>query len=303
MKKLTRKLFISVLVAVFAFVALGTSTYAWITLSTAAQIQTFEAKVEAGDAGIELSENYGTVFTALAGDAEQATKAIEQSIWKTDLTLSDTLKNSFVALDDVTTDDGVVFVDYKPAIVDGKNVMVKDEAGSANGKYIEFSVWVKRSNTTSTTATNIKVNTAKVVFTKGTTVDGTFTYNNAGTPTPAENLFATNALRMSITGNLGNTVIYEQNTTTDDNTAGSVANGYAHEYAKSQDISIEYVKPAYEAQAIQATTGADSATIVTIDGSEVAEIKIRLWIEGWDNECHAQILTQSFSVALGFEIA
>ena len=58
MKKLTRKLFISVLVAVFAFVALGTSTYAWITMSTTAEVTAFEAEVSAGEAGIELSENY-----------------------------------------------------------------------------------------------------------------------------------------------------------------------------------------------------------------------------------------------------
>ena len=247
---------------------------------------------------MQRSEDYGAVLESLSGDTA---KAIEQSIWKTDLTLSEALTDGFEELDDVTTNDGVTFFDYTPSIDgEGNNVMVNGGAGSADGKYIEFSVWVKRSNTTATDATNIRVNTAKVVFTKGTTADGTFTYNNAGTPTPADNLFATNALRMSITGNLGNTVIYEQNTTTDSNTAGSDANGYAHKYAESQDISIVYDEPDYEAQTIQATTGADSAAIVTINGSDVAEIKIRLWIEGWDNECHAQILTQSFSVALGF---
>ena len=85
MKKLTRKLFISVLVAVFAFVALGTSTYAWITMSNTAEVAAFEATVDAGEAGIELSEDYGAKLEEAADDV---TEAVKNSTWATVLNLS-----------------------------------------------------------------------------------------------------------------------------------------------------------------------------------------------------------------------
>ena len=55
MKKLTRKLFISILSMAFAVIAIGTTTFAWITISTTAKVEEFSANVEAGAGGIELS--------------------------------------------------------------------------------------------------------------------------------------------------------------------------------------------------------------------------------------------------------
>lgn len=316
MKKLTRKLFISVLVAVFAFVALGTSTYAWITLSNNAEVNAFEAKVEAGEAGIELSENYKAPDSTLTGDALAAAKqtAIEAATWKTSLTLSKDFTTTL--LNDLTmdfTNDGMTFSDYVAQYdeTSGKNSMVKTTANVvANEDYIEFSIWMKRTNSTNDSGTTtVKVNGAKVVFETVGDPEATFTY--AGNT--AQNLLAINAARLSITGNTGTdykakTVIYEQKV--DDkvdaelrNTAGwDIATGFAHKYAASQDIEIGTEVPKYEAKQSENSAN-DSGNIITLTGNDPVEIKVRVWIEGWDNECHAQILTQSFKVAFGFEIA
>ena len=120
MKKLTRKLFISVLVAVFAFVALGTSTYAWITMSTTAEVQQFEAEVAAGTAGIELSEDGFTNWGAII-----------------------TLEEDFTGqkLDDLTSQDGITFTNLKAV----GSSMTEESVGGEQG-YIEFSVWIRQTN-------------------------------------------------------------------------------------------------------------------------------------------------------------
>ena len=303
MKKLTRKLFISVLVAVFAFVALGTSTYAWITLSNNAEVNAFEAQIEAGEAGIELSEDY-------AGDVEAAK-------WTTSLTLTGPFTTK---LNDVTmeydADGNMKFYDFKSVYDEdeGKNSMEIDKVDNlpqAEVDYIEFSIWMKRTNSTDALATTtVKVNGAKVAFAlpEGASAEGEFTYKNGDTTVSQSNLYAYNAARLSITAVVDgeeekdNTVIYEQKAGTDpetENTAGYSATGFAHKYAESQDITIEGTGPAYS-NVLQA--GNDSEGFIVLTGNDPVELKVRVWIEGWDNECHAQILTQKLSVAFGFEI-
>ena len=64
-KNLTKKLFLSVLTLAFAVISLGASTYAWFTMSKNAQINAFEAEVQAGE-GIEIA----VTPTATIGDAQ-----------------------------------------------------------------------------------------------------------------------------------------------------------------------------------------------------------------------------------------
>ena len=54
MTKMTRKLLLSIITVVLTVVALGTTTFAWFTLTNTAQIQEFEAKIIA-DSGIEIA--------------------------------------------------------------------------------------------------------------------------------------------------------------------------------------------------------------------------------------------------------
>ena len=54
MKNLTRKLMLSIVAIALVVIALGTSTFAWFTLSNKASVGQFNAEVTAGQ-GMELS--------------------------------------------------------------------------------------------------------------------------------------------------------------------------------------------------------------------------------------------------------
>ena len=284
MKKLTRKLFISVLVAVFAFVALGTSTYAWITISTTADVTAFEATVDAGKAGIELSE------TGADGT------------WASVLTLKEDFTAEDYLLDDLTTTNGTEFKNF---VAEGNTM--KEAAENATTGFIKYTIQMRRSSQSQGTTT-VKVDGSKVVFTKGA-YTGQFTYTPNGSDTPVtstDSLYATNALRLSIVGNnaTNNVVIYEQAKNNDNNTTEiDPTNGFAHKYAKDQGINLVGTAPIYETLKAGTTDVAnDSGAIITLTDQTPVEITFYLWIEGWDNECHANILKQSFSVQFGFEI-
>ena len=300
MKKLTRKLFISVLVAVFAFVALGTSTYAWITMSTTAEVTAFEAEVSAGEAGIELSENYDE-----AGPTN--------STWLSVLTLQNL---PTVALNDLTTTDGIKFYDFSsnPTTEAGfSSEMTQNSTAqgyvddvytyNSNLGYIEHSIYIRRSSQTTGTTT-VCVDGSEVVFAPGTGESGDFTYIPKGqsTATTIDNLFATNALRLSITGNTA-TAIYEQKEGENGNTLACANDGFAHSYAASQGIKLPTATLSYTTYKAGTTDDTqDSTTIITLTDQEPVKVTFRVWIEGWDNECHAQILTQKLSVKFGFRI-
>ncbi|MGI6728746.1 MAG: hypothetical protein ACOX5P_00560 [Bacilli bacterium] len=54
MRKLTTKLLFAIISAAFALVALGTTTFAWFTISNTASVSQFSAQVTAGQ-GLEIS--------------------------------------------------------------------------------------------------------------------------------------------------------------------------------------------------------------------------------------------------------
>ena len=281
MKKLTRKLFISVLVAVFAFVALGTSTYAWITISTTAEVNAFEATVDAGEAGIELSEsgNDGT--------------------WTSVLTLS--TASTDVALDDLTTKDGETFYN----LVAAGNVMSLDTNPTTEG-FITKTFYIRKSPN-SNGSINVVVNGSAVAFKPvGDSITATGVYGEV----QAENLYASNAARFSLAFDDAVKAVYQQAAETkstkaeweyNGNTLGYSVDGFAHKYAESQKITLPSINTTTDLPTTLAA-GEDSGVVLTLDDSTPVEVTLRIWIEGWDNECHEKVLKQTFSVAFGFKV-
>ena len=290
MKKLTRKLFISVLVAVFAFVALGTSTYAWITINTTAEVQEFEATVDAGTAGIELCE----------------VEALNPN-WSAVLELKEDFTTTGKALNDLTSADGKTFYDM---VSNGSQMSLKAEQVTDEKGYIEFQIKIRRTNVAAddTGETKVKIDGSKVKFIQNAEAGANeYTYVDAnGVAKESDALYATNALRMSLTWEKeGKTVIYQQKEDTtgapaDGNTLGYAAGGFAHVYAADQGITVDTSQYAEPTKVYQC--GEDVLEFITLTGATEETITVRLWIEGWDNECHSKILSQSFSVAFGFGI-
>ena len=296
MKKLTRKLFISVLVAVFAFVALGTSTYAWITMSTTAEVTAFDVSVDAGAAGIELTEVY---------DPAKPT----ESTWVSVLTLQSVPTTK---LNDLTSEDGTTFYDFTSGDYTGPDTdkytsEMKQAGTKATSGWFEKEIWIRRSGETTGT-TKVIVDGAKVVFDSGAEV-GTASYTPTGknSAVSATTILASNCARLSVEGNTG-TAIYQQDgealaADTDSyakNTLGYSEFGFAHKYAENQGIYLDDAG-IYDAVNNALKAGKDNSTeIITLTDSTPVKLTIRVWIEGWDNECHANVLNQSFSIAFGF---
>ncbi len=117
MTKLSRKLLLSVLTVAFALITLGATTFAWFTLSTKAEVQTFNVDVTSG-AGIEISadgSNYSNYISS-----QQVYAAITRA-------------ESSTVLDHVTSPDGINF-----------NVIENNESfKKAQGGWTEFNLWFR----------------------------------------------------------------------------------------------------------------------------------------------------------------
>ena len=64
MSKMTRKLFLSVIAVVLTVFALGSTTFAWFTLTSTASVEAFEAEI-VSDSGIELALVYDDIADPL----------------------------------------------------------------------------------------------------------------------------------------------------------------------------------------------------------------------------------------------
>lgn len=281
MKKLTRKLFISILSMAFAVIAIGTTTFAWITVSTTATIKPFNGTVEAGVSGIELSTDGGNT-------------------WQSSIDLAELITDTaFAKFSDITTSNGAKFYEYSFSSEGADSTEL-----ATNEKYIEVSFLIRRSDWNSSSG-QLPVYVENVVFESA--IDGNdfgyeLEYDMEGYTKGETYDFLTvaNAARLLISIAGGETVVYEQ-AAEDGNTVGYSANGFAHLYwsKKNPDIALpQYSAPAY---GTTLKTGDTSGQIIGLgDAEEGYEVIVRVWIEGFDNECHAKILGQSLTINFGF---
>ena len=290
MKKLTRKLFISILSMAFAVIAIGTTTFAWITVSNTAKIEQFSGQVEAGESGIELSWT-----------------SAETGQWYTSLDLTDSTDfTNFSKFSDLTSSDGKTIKEY----VFGDTA----STGDAAGKYIEVTFYMRRSDyknvasgASDSDLLSVYVDSKAVSF--ETYVDSqkiisssyTCEYDDIVDENPVTNLLVSNAARLSLS-TTNYTAIYEQSSSTEDNTVNTTNEAYKTGFAYKYWVKKMGANslPTYEASINTQQAGQTSNTLIAKLGNAPVAVTVRVWVEGWDNECHAQILNQTLKVALGF---
>lgn len=288
MKKLTRKLFISILSMAFAVIAIGTTTFAWITISTTAEVNAFEASVETGAGGIELSWDEQTWTTLLDGVMEKDSTGNYKHI-----------NNEFIAFSDICfegkTSDGYSFYDIE---VNGNKA---NKVSAEESSYITFSFYIRNTNPAGGDV-NVVVDSNKVSFASkaadGTAANGTFNPTDVTGLDEQTNLFVSNAARMMIVAD-GYEYVYQQNDSTNENTLGSSTNGFSHEYFVKKGNSFGTLEAPTDMIIKQASKNESSDLLCTLGASNV-KVTVYIWVEGWDNECHAQILKQKLLVSLGF---
>jgi len=187
MKKLTRKLLLSIFAIVFALVTLGSTTFAWFTLSTTTEVVEFDSTINSGT-GIEIS------IDGLNFSRKVFLDQLEEEVLD-------------ILLDPITTENGRQFfklVTDDPFLYDSEagetgEIKYNLDTATANESYIEFTLYFRSPEK------DVKVyltNKSEVTSLETPWIsDTTFMYGSDGDDEVEEgdsiNIYAANAIRMS----------------------------------------------------------------------------------------------------------
>ncbi len=305
MTKLTRKLFISIIAVAFAVIALATTTYAWMTLASVADVNSIEATVDA-DSGIEVS------FTGEAGTYRRTL-----SYGASDF--------AGVKLRAITTaDKGLTFKDLEDNAVTA-TALNKSSTGAvaASGAYVEFSIFVKIAPGSSATDIDLFIDNTVTKFAsaqKSWTPDFAFTTSYGDTITTTETAAGTanqyfavkDAARMSFAVAGASKAVFEApaaptsglNSGDNKNTKGFCAStsvGSSAYYIGMTSETMPAIPTSYATITESATLTQDATTkLCTLSGQTAQEVIVRIWIEGWDGECLNALMSEKLTTAIGF---
>lgn len=312
--KVQKKLTVIVIMVLLTIAALGTSTYAWFTLSNTAKVDQIDMGITSG-VGIDLSLD--------------ATEGWTNKVWKSKLTnedFNDLIKD--VKLDAVTSHDGKSF--YL------KNSDVALDKSS--NKYIELDIYFRASNVISFNEVNKKAGVYLVDYNDstysednsqlggGTTVtskgivwkaDTTFKYSADKTlkPGDSETYYARDAIRLGFTRDDTNSVIFDLSTSsTADNYRGYNYEYGAADYYKVKN-NLESIEKSTETQTVvfndqlskidekaEADKDTSLISVLSKDGEYYyGKTTLRIWIEGWDGDCFNSILSDKIQAQLKFQ--
>lgn len=306
MNRLARKLVLSVLSVVLTVVALGTTTFAWFTLTNTSVIQPFNAQIVA-DTGIQVA-------VGMPGVEPQNLQ------WKTTLTTADI--NNYISaayqtgfeFTHVTSSNGVNFTSL--------------EGVSVTEGYLQIPLHFRSNNVQVINWTEVSITSPNVSWTTGRTfTDSTGTLRTAGSSFTVN---AADAVRVSVTGSQQTgiveelpvyenlTVAYENPTTeparntvlgnastTDFYNGGVGANGSTnYYYAVNAMLPQGYASVSTIATltSITNTKVLDmiSNPAVMPDATYYGVITLRIWIEGWDAEAYNAILSKVITSSFRF---
>lgn len=304
MTKMTRKLILAVLTVVVTVVTLGTTTFAWFTLTNTSVIQNFNANVIT-DAGIEI---------ALA----DFTTAPEDLVWKTTLTTADIISyietkyGGTFAFNHVTSANGTTFNELGLGDPDALGV-------ATTSGFLSLPIHFRSSTATEINWTQVTLTSPTVswrtpigfVNSKGVTLANNDTFD----------VNAADAMRISVTGNIGGssvTTVYE-NPSSDTNTVLGAKTAPADNFMISplRNGAIDYyynvtntypggmnvintaptVTSVTEIKVLDMSTG----NIPVHEQEYYGQITIRIWFEGWDQEALNALLGRTITAGFRFQ--
>jgi hypothetical protein len=328
MQKLSRKLMISIMSLAFAVITLGASTFAWFTLSNKADVQQINARVTAGT-GIEVSLDdisYKNTIT---------TAEINQKIAQ-NLGVSYGAEYKSI-MDDVTSANGETFktlVDYSTM----STVEMNDLTPNVAAGWIWFDLYfrspeenVKVYLLDSSVFTSTGVDWIS---------DAAFTHKSDDSLTASEavKLYAVNALRLSteeyqVTENVTKTIkpgyvlgpkdanVFELDPAISfdnerlDNTVKNYGSA-AYFDAKYPTTPLIKTLAQLPATILNNTALKNGGTLANSQGKNpistlaaeydnptpyyYGEIRIRIWLEGWDPDMYNAIMGDSLQLTLNF---
>lgn len=328
MKKLTQKLVLSVITMALVVVALGTSTFAWFTLTNKATISAFQAQVTAGE-GIEITLGK-TVTAGIDGTMGTADDVITYGVptattlWYT--VLPESVIEDYIAfsysqfrLDNVTSPDGENFYDEEGTLVETSNA----------APFLEFKLYFRSSE-----AKTIVWNYASLGGTKETWTINVPSFKDSDNLTTrllnsTKQVAAWTGARISVTGAVGSATyqapvgisdgVYNSNAgvesfaltptptvTPTHYTVGSSAYG-AGSYGLAAGKETTYGNGVDLPTIADTSLWTGSNQIVTLTGPTGAyyngDVMVRIWIEGFDADTYDAIFDTELSVQIGFTVA
>ena len=318
MNTIARKLVLSVLTVVLSVIALGTTTFAWFTITNTSAIQPFSANVT-GDTGIEMALGVATPGSEnlLNWVSVIQTEDIEEYIYET------IAKGGlgFTTFTHVTTANGVDFftlgVDSLTGTTAGYlSIPINFRSNSANA--IQWSNVTLTSTTAPWTADVSFVGAKGTSFTSGDSLD----------------INAADSFRIAIIGSIGGLQTVRGYENPDSITNVVLGGGTANPQDLS-DGNVIVVDPLDPLQDIpagddgamnyyyqkvgQLPFGADAVTVLetitsiaspitvvslaatpTSGAANFGTIYIRIWLEGWDANAYNSVLNRAISASFKF---
>ncbi len=296
MNNIARKLVLSALTVVLTVVALGTTTFAWFTLTNTAVVQPFEAQIVA-DTGIEVTlDPNGTWYTTLT------TQIVEDYI---------TATYGAFTFTHVTTENG-----YSNFSTLGASGLTNTSSG-----YLELPIHIRSNSATAIDWTAVTITSPLLPWTSDATFTGTNGAVTAGGDIPVD---ASNAMRISIqgivAGDSNHVAIFERAATNNNNTVlggdgvtpVDFSNGGV---GAAGSYNYYYVKTNSLVPGTNAVITAPTSTLINdLNPQRVLDLPtdgsygttyygiatIRIWLEGWDADSYNSLLARLISASFTF---
>jgi len=290
MNKINKKILLSGLVALFAFVTMIGATYAWFQVSSAVDVQSININVSSSESLLILADSVATPYSMASNEAFLT----NPTNYTTYLTNANIVSSGYdftagrIKMAPITTVDGIAFTNRVGGAVS------KTPSALTPGDYIEFSVWV---------------------FSQSSSVNVSL-YDYAAVATNL-NTYANdvvNCLRVSMqTAGSGTSLIYGVDKDLDfaflpnivGYDAGTPANNTINGGVKTTLLTYNgtfYNGTATPAAGEVTNVLVDSTTIVTLTAGVPQKVTLRIWLEGWDLDCDLNLLGALFNVTFGFSI-
>ena len=292
MKKLSRKFMLSIVAIALVVIALGTSTFAWFTLSNKASVGQFNAEVTAGE-GMELSLDQTTWYSSIPADVIQA--KIKANF---DTASGITNDSDAPILTAVTTND-------LPAFFKMKTDQTGYESATANVDYIQIKIYVRAVD-----IDTILISSLELTGDEETWVSDAAFIGADGDPVAVDDsviVSAANGARVGIVGD--NDFVYENDGTGTNTVLGNTitSNGQAsYFYEKTEIDPIDPDTIGAPTSVIGSVQSVDPAVpVLTLTGSTsgyyTGNFDLFVWFEGFDPDTYDSILTMPLNIIMSFE--
>ena len=283
-----KKLILSIVSIAIAIIALGTSTFAWFTLSNRTTVGQFNAEVTGGD-GLEISLDNTSWYSSIPSSVMQDHLAT---------LYGSSLSGDKPIIKDVTSFDGKTFKIFNDDAEDG---------------WIEFDLKFRSRVKTEVYWTNAELGGTTFNWTP----DNEFLLEGGVQASPSNpvSINPSNALRVSLDGkvdNVSTVYAYEKANADDGNvylgTTPSIYGSVSYYNAKNGIGSIEptdFPTNLFDTFTSFSSTTIDNNKVLTLVENETTSynegtITVRVWMEGWDADTYDSILGKPVSIALSF---